>query len=359
MNKNEINDKRLQIDFKGITFSGFKKADAKKELLNNLQACNLEPACYWSAEFICAGHIYDLWEFIFLFISKYIHLGNPKLPIYIDLRYQLIQNIITTGYVNNEYKLRNSIKVRETMAEVISLLCLSKKKNKYNPVKMKEDYYNITNISYRLNADSVKYADPIFLKEDPKELFVGINEFIYNINLNNQDYNSAFFWLEWIIGYEDLCKKNGSKSYICARRNFPVDYKMQKDSIWILWDCIFHECKINRNKVLYKILQSLQNIFCYNYKPGTKKRRKYILYFCISLLTEPLSNIPIIHDDDKPTANDISKKINIIYRQIKKNEIKPSTDYLFNNSITKGNLEKTIDKLDKLNSMGNIVPRNK
>ena len=111
--------------------------------------------------------------------------------------------------------------------------------------------------------------------------------------------------------------------------------------------------------MIYKILLSLQNLFCYKYKPGSKKRRKYILYFSISLLTENLANIQIINDDDKSTANSISKKVNIIYRQIKKNEQKPSTDYLFNNSITKGNLEKTIDRLDKLNSMTGIVPRNK
>ena len=356
MNENDIADKRDIKEFKGITFSKYKKSDAKKELLNNLNTGKLEPACYWAAEFICAGHYADIWEIIIFFCSKHIHLGNPKLPIYIDLRLTHFKQILNGGYQDNIIKMRNNEKIRKLFGEIMCVLCLSKKKHTFDNIKIQKDDFNITKIAYKLKADSTKYASIIFKSEDPSELFVAVNEFYWNILKDQKNTTLACWWLEWILGFEDICKKEMKKYSAGRRSNMPVDGNFQKDIIWLMWECLLLEAN-NRSKGMHKIMTALLNIFCLRYRPGVRKRRKYLLYFGITLLTEPLdNNIPIIKNEK--LIESILSKINIIYKQIKKNEIKPDTDYLFNNSMTNNNLEKTINKLEKMNALVGIVPRN-
>ena len=355
MNENDITDKRNIKEFKGITFSKYKKSDAKKELLNNLNTGKIEPACYWAAEYICAGHYADIWEIIMFFCSKHIHLGNPKLPIYLELRLTHFKQILNGGYQDNVLKMRNNYKIRKLFGEIISVLCCSKKKHTFDNIKIEKDDFNITKITYKMKADSTTYASRIFKKEDPNELFIGINEFYWNILKSQKNGSTACYWLEWILGFEDICKKENKRYSGGRRSNMPVEGKYQKDIIWMLWECLLLEAN-NRSKGLHKIMTSLLGLFCLRYKPGVRRRRKYLIYFGINLLTEPLDNtIPIIKNE-KIIENIISK-INVIYKQIKKNEIRPDTDYLFNNSMTNNNLEKTINKLEKMNALTGFTPR--
>ena len=106
-------------------------------------------------------------------------------------------------------------------------------------------------------------------------------------------------------------------------------------------------------------MKSLLELFCLKWSPGFKKKRRLIIYFAISIVTDVFNtNIPLLTDKDQ--IQQVKNKINVIYREIKKNEEKPATDYLFNNSFTGGakNLENTIAKLDKMNQLG-FIPRNK
>jgi hypothetical protein len=67
-NPTDIDDIRLISDFKGATFSGFKKTEVRNQMLRAMIQGRIEQACYWSAELICAGQFLDTWENIFHFM---------------------------------------------------------------------------------------------------------------------------------------------------------------------------------------------------------------------------------------------------------------------------------------------------
>ena len=123
----------------------------------------IKAACYWAAELVCAGHYGDLWESIILFISRYIHLGNPKLPIYISMRFKIFKELVSGGYIGNELAMRNNAKVRQLFAEIISILCHSRKKHSLEAIKIqKVDEFNMTHMASRLKAPKIGYVEDIF-----------------------------------------------------------------------------------------------------------------------------------------------------------------------------------------------------
>ena len=127
------------------------------------------------------------------------------------------------------------------------------------------------------------------------------------------------------------------------------------DVVWIIWDIFLAESK-KRNTLIQRIVNSALNIFCLRYTSGCHKKRRLLLYFIIQIFTEPYSlDEDIVRDKNKLEA--ITKNINKIYKQIKKNECSPGTDYLYQN-IKASNLEKTIAKLETMNNLGDeYIPR--
>lgn len=353
MTQNEINDKRLQKEFSGFSFSQFKKTEVKKQLIKSIQDGKVETANYWCAELLCAGHFLEIWETIILIMGKHIHYGNPKLPIYIELRIKNFKDIVSNGYVDREIHMRNNEKIRNLFAEIISILCFSQKKHSYDSIKIKKTDYDLTEINFRLKADNIHYCDGVYKKDDPKELFIAYNEFLYCISKQHANMSNACYWMEWISEYESLCKKQ-KEGCSCERRGFiPVDTKKQTDIIWMVWDALIYE-SIKRHKIVTKIIKSLLSIFCIRYTNAVKKRRKYIIYFAIALLTETIDfNLPI-HKNPELLEN-IKGNIHKIYGEIKKNEVAPDTDYLFN-GINQSSIEKSIAKIERMNQIG-FVPR--
>ena len=349
MADSEINDVRTDKDFKSITFSGYQKTKVKKELIQNIAASKIENACYWTAELICAGHFAELWEIIVLYVSKHIHLGSPRLPTYIAMRMENFKDLLTNGYIGNEIRLRNNPKIRTLFAEVIATLCLSRKKHVFEAVKIKKaDEFNMTHMSTKLKAPKTTYASAVFTEEDPRELFIAANEFAYHISSESHNSFTACYWLEWMIEFECICRK--SKEVVVAKRRTwpPVDPKFHVDPIWIVWELINVRAEDKGCKITQRIIESLLGMFCLRYGNAIKKRRRFLIYFAIALVTDPVDmKTPIWNN--KNQVNNVVKKIDIIYRQVKKNEVAPATDYLFAGT-EKSNLDKTIARLEMMDA---------
>lgn len=352
----DINDIRSTKDFKGITFSKFQKTKVKSELILCLSSGKVESACYWSGELICAGHFFDVWESIILFVSRFIHLGNPRLPIYIAMRFENFKTILSNGYVDNELRLRNNPKIRQLFAEIISILCFSKKKHTFQAIKIKkQEEFDMTFIASKLKAPNVNYAQNVFLKTDPKELFIAVNELGYHVSKESKNAVNACYWLEWLLEYQAICKKRKEKCQ-CERRNFAlVQDKYQMDPVWLIWDTILKESKRHNNIANDKIINALLTIFCIKYTSGVVKRRRFLIYFSISLLTEMVDlSSEIINTKYKENIKNIVKKVNSVYRDIKTNEMSPNTSYLTNGISEKSNLDKTIERLEKMNNLNGM-----
>ena len=285
------------------------------------------------------------------YTGKYIHLGNPKIVIYLELRYEIFREILSRGHHISELDLRNNKRIRQLFAEIISTLTLSNKKHSFEAIKINRvEEFDITQMTERLKAPNVTYAEGIFRKEDPKELYIAVNEFAYNISPDRRHMLSACYWIEWVIEFDVICKKR-KEPVLCERRtHLRIENKMQRDIIWIIWDTLLSYTSHLSNPFIEKLMQSILNLFCIKYTTAACKKRRYLLYFAVALLTEIVpTNIEVV--SKKELIQNVIDKIDEIYRQIKKNEESPNTEYLYSNLEKRNSLNESIKKMELLSSI--------
>ena len=93
-------------------------------------------------------------------------------------------------------------------------------------------------------------------------------------------------------------------------------------------------------------------MFTIKYSTSVKRKRKFLIYFAISSLTEQVDfTVEIIKN--KTELDTIIAKVKGVYKDVKKNEELPDMDYLYT-GIERTNLDKTIERLDKMNALMNM-----
>ena len=72
------------------------------------------------------------------------------------------------------------------------ILCYSCKKHSIEVLKVKAHEFDITGMTFRLKAPTADYVNQL-LPDDPKELYIALNEFAYHISNDSKDSVSACY----------------------------------------------------------------------------------------------------------------------------------------------------------------------
>ena len=291
-----IEDIRTEDQFKVMTFSKYKRTDVKREWMNTMNKGLLEACCNWTTELICSGLLLDVWELIFLYSFRHIHRGNPKLPLYLDMRYQGFKKIMEDTTV---LEVRNNPEIRKLFLEMVCVLASSKRSHAYEIVPIpKEEGIPKT----RLKAPTIEF-NKAFRPNDPKELFIPMNEFSYMLHEKNAI--GACFWIEWLLAF-------------FHKRKCVLTDRQSKDPIWLVWETILVYAK---DPMVEKIVRASLSLFSAAYSPSSKEKRRFMMYYAITLCCEPVTfDVEII--TNKKIIEQAYVKGDLLFQEKKIHEVK-------------------------------------
>jgi len=244
-----------------------------------------------------------------------------------------------------ELDARNHSEIRAIFIEVVCVLASSLKKNSLEHLKINRDEeFDMTKNMERLKAPSLEYAGRVMRPLDPKELSIAINELLYHIC--SRQYKHAIYWVDWVIEFDVVCRHR-KEPCLCESRGYPVASRFQCDIVWIIWDAILKSLDNPHDPFLTRSVEAIHELFCVRYTNAACKKRRFMIYYAISMITEPMDlKCPLFKD--KELIERILLKQDTIFEAIKQNEI---TDAIVAKQEKQRNLEKSMRKLKMISQI--------
>ena len=302
----KIIDSRKLNDFKKQTFGGYNISKASSALDKAILEEKIEPALHWALQLFLSGLVNSLWSKLMGIASKNINIYNPKLPEFLYHKNQQWQSIVdnTKFTKDNVLLLRNHPIVRLLLAEIVTILVLSKKR-KLNPLpKINKTDFIIDNFKSKLEAKDNNLINNIIMDGDPSELSIAINEFSFH--LHNKNINKALYWLNWILDWEKINSKKYGKYECASRPNEGIDSKYFKDVVWLIWQAIHKISQLRNtsnmnmgmNHEWNKQIQYLWKLYTNKFTPSTRGKKQNYIIWSMLYITETIDYVvPLV---DRP-----------------------------------------------------------
>lgn len=192
----------------------------------------------------------------------------------------------------------------------------------YNKMNIKD--FSFDTLNTHLKAPNVNYVNDYFKDKDPKELYIILNEFVFNLEENNT--TECYKWIYIYINYYTKCKKNNNILICEIRDTLNIDklpLSLQSHPIWIIWSILIK--KSSKNKIINQYIEILLTFFKVQLSIGKIRSRLNLLFFSISIYTQRKSkeifNKPIVKNKEKFIELDTVARnsMNNIFKKIMEN----------------------------------------
>lgn len=299
----KINDSRLVKDFKDQVFGGYKLSAALAALDKALLEDKVEPALHWGLQLLLSGIVQPLWNKLITFASKLVNIYNPTLPEFLYNKTQAWLHITENVRYNkdNILLLRNHPTVRLLLAEMITVIAISKKRKLITLPRIKKDEFIIDNFKSKLSVKDNSLVDGIFQYEDPIEIRIAANEMAFQLYHNNLA--KTFYWLNWILEWEKINTKKYGKYECAARIIINVDSKFYKDVVWLIW-AVLNKLRNLKFSITSTSINSqveyLWKMYCFHFTPSSRSRKlQFIIWSILYMIENVDMSIPLV---DKPAV---------------------------------------------------------